>query len=183
MCLKLSRSMKASAKRRSGSRENRLVDMLPDENAVRQAGQVVEVDALRQGVLDLLALGDVERARDQQGAIENAHRLVRGEPGLLAGRSALSSTRCSLARLHESELPFAAARRPPPPAGNRPARRRSALGRRRQVGGGRRVGQDEAAVGVLHRQGDRQVVDDLLEQADVLLGVLLAPAQFVGQMR
>ena len=42
------------------------VDALADENAVRQAGQIVEVDAPQQRVLDLPALGDVERAGEQQ---------------------------------------------------------------------------------------------------------------------
>ena len=142
------------------------VDMLPDENAVRQAGQVVEVDALQESVLDLLAIGDVERAGKQQGAVADAHRLVPCEPGLFAGRPCdLFLDRARFARSHEIELPFA------PVCGGggvEKIARQCAdqfMQRERQAGRRRGVGQDEAAVGVLHRHRDREMIDDLLEHA------------------
>src|SRR5437879_1079329 len=52
------------------------VDMFPNENAVWKGGQVIEVDALQELVLDHFALGDIERAREQEGLIKDANGLM-----------------------------------------------------------------------------------------------------------
>ena len=49
-----------------------LLDVLLDQGAVRQSGQVVEIGASRQLDLGLLALGVVDRGRHQHGAVVNA---------------------------------------------------------------------------------------------------------------
>ena len=51
-----------------------LLDVLLDQGAVRQAGQVVEIGAPRQLDLGLLALGVVDRGRHQHGTVMNACR-------------------------------------------------------------------------------------------------------------
>ena len=89
-----------------------------------------------------------------------------GQPGLRARRAGdLFLDRAGFARAHEIELPGAAIGRLG--GGQEIARRRpdQRLRRDRQMAGRRRVGQDEAAVVVLHRERDRELVDDLLEQA------------------
>jgi len=48
--------------------------MILDQRPVWQAGQVVEMGAFRQFGLDLLALGEVDRRRKQEIAVENPRR-------------------------------------------------------------------------------------------------------------
>jgi hypothetical protein len=93
-----------------------------------------------------------------RGAVEDAHALVPGQPGLLARRPGdLLLDRARLARSDEIDLPFAAIDR----LGSRQeiARRCPDQGIQRdcQMGCRRRIGQDEAAVVILHRERDREV--------------------------
>ena len=161
---------------------DRLLDALLDQGAVGQAGQVVEIGAPRQLVLDALAVADVERARHQELAVEDVHRLAGGEPGPLAarvGEPVLGGER--RARLHQADLPLAPLRRL---LGRQEVGRRGAdqlLGGHRQVGGGDRVDQDEAAVLVLHGQADRQEVDQRAVELAVLGSLALAGAQLIDQ--
>ena len=74
--------MKASAKRRlrSGSCQKPM-HLILDQRAVRQPGQIVEIGALGELSLGFLALGEIDRCRKRQRAVEYARRPRRLEQG------------------------------------------------------------------------------------------------------
>ncbi len=142
-----------------------LLDAALDEDSVRQAGEVVEIGAARQLVLDPFAVGDVVRGGHQKGAVADRHGLVGCQPGAFALRVGVAFLGGEmLAGSHQAELPL-----PPLPGllGGQEVGRRAAD----QIGGGHReicrgdgIDQDERAFVILHRHADRKLLDDFLEE-------------------
>ena len=159
-----------------------MLDVILDQDAVGRAGQFVEMNTLRQIDFDVLAVGDIERAGQQQRLAQDVHRLVRGEPGLLPGRACDAFLdRVHSPRFDQGRLPF-------PPVGGVVRRKKvgrgganEGFGRRREIGRGHAVDQDETALGVLDRERNGQVIDDFLQQPVVLLRILLGLARLRDQ--
>ena len=147
-----------------------LLDVLLDQGAVRQSGQVVEIGASRQLDLGLLALGVVDRGRHQHGAVVNARRpaiFQKRAFAARAGNAILRHGHGGRARLRRCG--FAALWRG---AGRRQVRRRAGKF------GGHVVGKQRLAVLGLHRHAHRQVLDDGCENAERAARLALAVLRF-----
>ena len=130
-----------------------LLDMLLDQGAVRQSGQVVEIGAPRQLDLGLLALGVIDRGRHQHGAVMNACRAAVFQKRTFAARAGNAILRHGHSgRVHLRRNAFAAVwcgvRR-----------------RRLEKFGSHVVGKQRLAVLRLHRHAHWQVLDDGREHA------------------
>ena len=64
-----------------------LPNLFGKQCAVRQAGQFVDIGALRQFEFGLFAIGEVECGRHQQRPVQDANRAVRNQKRALAGQA------------------------------------------------------------------------------------------------
>ena len=150
MCLKLSMSMNASANCGCASAVGeKVLDLLLDQRAVRQSGEIVEIGALRQFGFRLLARGEIDGGGKHELAVEDARRLRRSQQRALAGALAdaiLRDGRCILARRGGIAIKVC----------------------------GRIIGEQRAPVVRLHPDADRKLVDDVDEDAQRPPGLGLA---------